>query len=89
MCLIVIVGLYHSPGQYGVVEAALYIPSPGSAPIKVAIKKTKVCFNLCVRVCMCVCMCVHACVRVCVILCTLICRRLVLNWTRTISIKRS
>ena len=62
MCLIVIVGLYHSPGQYGVVEAALYIPSPGSVPIKVAIKKTKVCFNLCVYVCVYVCACVRACV---------------------------
>ena len=39
-----IVGLYCYPlGQYGVVEAALYTPSPGSIPIKVAIKKTKVC----------------------------------------------
>lgn len=38
-----IVGLhYYTLGQYGVVEAALYKPTPGSAPIKVAIKKTKV-----------------------------------------------
>ena len=41
-------------GQYGVVEAALYRPSPGDVPIKVAIKKTKVC--LCVDKCMHVCL---------------------------------
>jgi len=31
-----------STGQYGEVHSALYRPSPGSAPIKVAVKKTKV-----------------------------------------------
>ena len=41
-CVIVIVGLYYPLGQYGIVEAALYRPSPDSTPIKVALKKTKV-----------------------------------------------
>jgi len=49
-----IVGLdYYLLGQYGVVEAALYRPSPESAPIKVAIKKTKVCS--CVNMLYCIC----------------------------------
>ena len=40
-------GLHYALGQYGVVVSALYKPTTNSAPIKVAIKKTKVC--LCVH----------------------------------------
>ena len=47
VCLNIIVGLCCPLGQYGVVEAALYRPSPESGPIKVAIKKTKVCLCVC------------------------------------------
>ena len=57
-CSPVIVVLYYPLGQYGVVEAALYRPSPGNAPVKVAIKKTKVCLFMCAPACVCVlCMC--------------------------------
>ena len=61
-CSPVIVVLYYPLGQYGVVEAALYRPSPGNAPIKVAIKKTKVCLFMCTHACVCVSVCMCLCV---------------------------
>ena len=64
-CSPVIVVLYYPLGQYGVVEAALYRPSPGNAPVKVAIKKTKVCLFMCAHACVCVSVYVSLCQHTC------------------------